>query len=138
MKVESYENAITVVQEFGILPLSQLIPNHPSLESITNKSDWYTSTSMDPWLWRVRFAGDGSAAYGKFIKKKSILISSELVPWVKAIIGNQSDMNQRYADGSISGTVLKLYRIIENEPGIDTRSLRAASGLKATELKKEI
>jgi hypothetical protein len=136
-KVERYEDAVKVVQEVGILPLSSLIPNHPSLESITNKSDWYTSTSMDPWLWRVRFAGDGSAAYGKFIKKKSILIATELVPWIKAIIGNQSDINQRYADGLISATELRLYQLIENEPGIETRALRAASGLKATEHKKE-
>jgi hypothetical protein len=136
-KVNCYEDAVKVVHEVGILPLSSLIPNHPSLESITNKSDWYTSTSMDPWLWRVRFAGDGSAAYGKFIKKKSILIATELVPWIKAIIGNQSDMNQRYADGLISATELRLYQFIENEPGIETRALRAVSGLKATEHKKE-
>lgn len=37
----------------------------------------------------------------------------------------------------ISGEALKLYQLIEAEPGIETRALRARSGLKATDQKKE-
>jgi hypothetical protein len=136
-KVSSYEEAVKVIRNAGIVPLSPLIPDHPSLESITNKSDWYTETEMDPWLWRARFPGDGVAAYGKFFKKKSILISSELVPWIKSIIGNQTTMKERYLDGLIDSTVLKIEQLIEENPGIETRALRAQSGLKATEQKKQ-
>lgn len=116
--------------------MSPLIPDHPSLESITNKSFWYTDTELDPWLWRARFPGDGVAAYGKFFKKKSILISSELVPWIKAIIGNQPSMKKRYSDGLIDLTVLNISQLIEDNPGIDTRALRVQCGLKATDQKK--
>jgi hypothetical protein len=136
-KVSSYEEAVKVIQNVGILPLSPLIPDHPSLESITNKSDWHTETEMDPWQWRVRFPGDGVAAYGKFFKKKSILIATELVPWIKSIIGNQSTMKDRYSDGLIYLTVLKLQQLIEENPGIETRTLRAQSDLKATDQKKQ-
>jgi hypothetical protein len=135
--VNSYEDAVQILHHVGILPLATLIPNHPSLGSITNSSDWHTGTSMDPWLWRVRFAGDGSAAYGKFIKKKSILIAKEIVPWVKAIVGHETSPSERYTDGLISGTALKLYQLIEAEPGIETRALRSQSGLKAADHKKE-
>ncbi|MBO9597663.1 MAG: hypothetical protein J7559_07580, partial [Cohnella sp.] len=99
MKVERYEDAVQAIEEIGILPLSPLFPDYPSLESLTNKADWYTETDRDPWLWRARFPADGVAAYGKFLKKKSILISSELVPAMKAVIGHAAGIEQRFADG---------------------------------------
>lgn len=136
MKVERYEDAVQAINEIGILPLSTLFPEYPSLESLTNMADWHTDTDRDPWLWRARFPADGTAAYGKFFKKKSILIASELVPAVKAIIGHAADVQQRYADGTISKTMLDLQRLIEANPGIETRALRKLSGLDATEHKK--
>lgn len=136
VKVERYEDAVQAIKEVGILPLSPLIPEYPSLESFTNKADWYTESDRDPWLWRARFPADGVAAYGKFFKKKSILIARDLVPAVKAIIGHDADVQQRYADGLISKTVLELQQLIEANPGIETRALRKLSGLDATEHKK--
>lgn len=135
-KIDRYEEAVQAVQELGILPLSTLFPEYPSLESLTNKEDWYTETDRDPWLWRARFPADGVAAYGKFLKKKSILIARELVPAVKSIIGHTGTMQQRYADGLISITVKVLAQLIEENPGIETRELRKLSGLNATEHKK--
>ncbi len=136
IKIERYEDAIEAIKEIGILPLSPLYPDYPSLESLTNKADWYTESERDPWLWRARFPADGVAAYGKFLKKKSILISSELVPAMRAVIGHTAGALQRYADGLISTTAKDLYRLIEENPGIETRALRKLSGLSATEQKK--
>ncbi|MFC5528261.1 hypothetical protein [Cohnella yongneupensis] len=136
MKVEQYDEAVKAIREIGILPLSPLFPEYPSLESLTNKADWYTETDRDPWLWRARFPADGVAAYGKFFKKKSILIARELVPAVKSIIGQSASMQQRYADGLVSKTMLDLQALIEVNPGIETRALRKLSGLDATEHKK--
>src|SRR5690348_17718567 len=101
-KIRSYEEAVVFIKKIGILPLSPLISNHPSLDSITSQEDWYTGSNLDPWLWRARFPGDGSAAYGKFIKKKSMLISRELVPWVKAILGSTLSLQDRYQRGVVS------------------------------------
>lgn len=137
MKVERYEDAILAIKEIGILPLSPLFPDYPSLDSLTNKADWYTETDRDPWLWRARFPADGVAAYGKFIKKKSILISTELVPAMKALIGHAAGIELRYADGLVTTTAKDLYQLIEANPGIETRALRKLSGLAATEQKKE-
>ncbi|MFD0674956.1 hypothetical protein [Cohnella sp. GCM10027633] len=135
-KIERYEEAVQAVQEIGILPLSTLVPDYPSLESLTNIEDWHTETERDPWLWRARFPADGVAAYGKFLKKKSILIARELVPAVKSIIGHTGTMQQRYADGLISSTARNLSQLIGENPGIETRELRKLSGLSATEHKK--
>lgn len=136
MKIERYEDAIQAIKEIGILPLSPLIPDYPSLESLTNKADWYMETDRDPWLWRARFPADGVAAYGKFLKRKSILIASELVPAMKAVIGHAAGIEQRYADGLVSTTAKDLHEHIAANPGIETRALRKLSGLAATEQKK--
>lgn len=135
-KVHTYDEAVQAVKEIGILPLAGLVPEHPSLESLTEKDHWYTGSELDPWLWRARFPGDGTAAYGKFFKKKSILISSDCFPWVKIILGSPRPLQERYEDGLVSKPAMELFQHIQAEPGIETRRLRAEAGMKAPEMKK--
>ncbi|MCY9515005.1 AlkZ-related protein [Paenibacillus apiarius] len=133
----TYEEAVLVIQEVGILPLAKLIPDHPSLGGITKAEQWHSDTEFDPWRWRVRFPGDGTAAYGKFLKKKAIFIARDLVPLVYAILGSPRSGQARYEDGLLSKPACELLAIIEAQQGIETRSLRAAAGMKAVEKKKE-
>jgi hypothetical protein len=135
--VQDYEEAVDVIREVGILPLAQLVPNFPSLDYITDKENWHTSTELDPWLWRAQFPVDGVAAYGKFLKKKSILISRELLPTVRAILGSTTPIEDRYADGLVSREAMELFQLIQEEPGIDTRVLRKKAGMKEKEKKKD-
>ncbi|MGV3466852.1 MAG: AlkZ-related protein [Heyndrickxia sp.] len=135
-KIITYKEAVEVVNEVGILPLSSLIPDFPSLDTITLKENWHTGTELDPWLWRAQFPVDGVAAYGKFMKKKAVLISLEMLPLAKAVLGSERTIKQRYEDGLISGEALELFSIIREEEGIDTRVLRAKSGMKEKEKKK--
>ncbi|MEH7504043.1 hypothetical protein V7152_18845 [Neobacillus drentensis] len=135
-KISSYEEAIEVINEVGLLPLSPLIQDYPSLDSITLKEHWHSGSEFDPWMWRARFPVDGVAAYGKFIKKKSILISCELLPLVRAILGSQDSVAKRYNDGLVSREALELFTLISEEEGIDTRVLRTKAGMKDKEKKK--
>ncbi|MBO0961362.1 hypothetical protein J1P26_16780 [Neobacillus sp. MM2021_6] len=134
--IHTYEEAIEVIEENGLLPLAKLVPNYPSLDSITSKDHWYSGSELDPWMWRVEFAVDGVAAYGKFIKKKSVLISHKILPLVRIILGSAQPLEKRYDDGMVSREALELYRLIHEEPGIDTRLLRAKAGMKDKEKKK--
>jgi hypothetical protein len=135
-KIHTYEEAIQVIKEVGFLPLASLIPHYPSLDSITSKEDWYSGSQFDPWLWRTKFPVDGVAAYGKFIKKKSVLISSELLPLIRGILGSKDSMKERFSDGVISREAFQLYRLIQEEEEIDTRILRVKAGMKDKEKKK--
>ena len=135
-KVDTYDEAIQVINEIGFLPLAQLIPNYPSLDSITLKEHWHTGSELDPWLWRAKFPGDGVAAYGKFVKKKSVLISSELLPLIRAILGSPLSVKERYQDGLMSREAVELYAKISENEGIDTRDLRAQVGMKDKDMKK--
>ncbi|USB31868.1 hypothetical protein [Paenibacillus sp. YPG26] len=135
-KISTYKEAVQLINEVGILPLSPLIPHHPSLYEITFGEQWLTGTETDPWLWRTRLPSDGAAAYGKFIKKKPILISRELFPWVKVILGSNRSIEVRYQQGLISNDALVLYRHIREEEGIETRSLRLKARMHGKEMKK--
>lgn len=75
-----------VVEHLGILPLSSFIPDHPSLVSITRDDAWHTGLVTDPWLWRDRFAGEGVAAYGRFLASKPVLISGQLFPLIQCVL----------------------------------------------------
>ncbi|WP_374017292.1 hypothetical protein ABU162_24455 [Paenibacillus thiaminolyticus] len=135
--IYTYEEAIEVVRAYGILPLAPLFPDYPSLSGITLPDRWHSDTELDPWRWRVRFPGEGVAAYGKFVKKKAILVASDLIPSVKALLGSSRSIEERYGDGLLSKAAKEVYGRIEEEQGIETRALRAAAGMKAKESKKE-
>ena len=135
-QIRTYEEAIDVIKEIGLLPLAKLVPDYPSLDSITSKEHWHSGSELDPWMWRAKFPVDGVAAYGKFIKKKSILISSELLPLVKAVLGSGHPLKQRYNDGLVAREALELFELIHEEPGIDTRVLRSKAGMRDKEKKK--
>ena len=135
-QIGTYEDALEVIKEVGLLPLSPLIPNYPSLDSITSKEHWYSGSDLDPWLWRAQFPVDGVAAYGKFIKKKSVLISRQLLPLVNVVLGSKESVAERYHDGLVSREAFEIYTLISEEEGIDTRVLRAKAGMKNKEKKK--
>lgn len=135
-QIETYEEATQVIKELGILPLATLIPNYPSLDSITSKENWHTGSDVDPWLWRAMFPADGVAAYGKFLKKKSILISKEVLPLIRAVLGSLDSIEKRYSDGLVSRDALELFKLIREEEGIDTRVLRVKAGMKDKDKKK--
>lgn len=135
-KVKTYEDAMVVIKELGLLPLAPLLPDYPSLTSITAKESWHSETEFDPWIWRTKFSVDGVAGYGKFIKKKSVLVSREILPFVKKVLGYDESVEERYFSGQVSKEAFNLYTIISQTDRIDTRLLRAKSGLKDKKDKK--
>ncbi len=135
-KVKTYEEALDVIEEIGLLPLATLIPDLPSLNTITLPEYWHSESEFDPWIWRTKFSTDGVAAYGKFIKKKSVLISRHLLPYVKKVLGYTESVEERYFNGTVSKEALDIYRIIRQAEGIDTRALRVKAGLKEKDKKR--
>lgn len=133
--VTTYEEMKEVIGKLGILPLASLIPEHPSVNGLTLAENWHTDTELDPWFWRARFPGEGVAAYGKFIRKKAILVSSEWFPAYVAAAGSQRSLEERYDSGLCSREALTLLQIIRDNQGIETRELRSLADMKAKEKK---
>lgn len=134
--IEQYEEAADLIRKVGILPLAALIPGHPSLDSVTLKEHWFTGTDKDPWLWRARFPADGTAAYGKFMKKKAVLVSRDWFPLILKVLGSADDPQSRYQDGLLPKAAVDLFQLIQEDEGIGTRTLRSRADMKAPEMKK--
>ena len=128
--VNTFEEACDVVEHLGILPLSSFIPGHPSLVSITQDAAWHTGTGTDPWLWRDRFAGEGLAAYGRFLANKPLLISREMFPLVKCQLSPAETVAGRYAAGMLARPATQIYECIRENESIDVRTLRMLTGLQ--------
>jgi len=133
--VQTYEEACQALNTYGLLPLASFLPEHPSLESLTAPESWHTGRNTDPWLWRDYFAGEGKAAYGKFIGGKNMLIASTLFPLVKCTLSGSKSVEARYADGLLSETALRIHAIVRDHPAIDTSELRKLSGMRDKTLK---
>lgn len=128
--VLTYEEACHVVADLGILPLSSFIPDHPSLESITEPASWHTGTDTDPWLWRDRFASESVAAYGRFLGDKPLLISRELFPLMRWVLAAPETVEARYAAGVLARQALRVFECIREHDGIDVRTLRTLTGMQ--------
>lgn len=133
--ITTYEQAGEVIDRLGILPLAALIPDHPSLNGITKAENWHTDSELDPWAWRVRFPGEGQAGYGKFMKKKAVLVSREWFPAFVAAAGSLQELEERYQNGLATREAVTLLQIIRDNQGIGTRELRAFAEMKAKEKK---
>jgi hypothetical protein len=130
--VNTYEEACHVVKYLGILPLSSFIPGHPSLDTITQPAAWHTGTDTDPWLWRDRFASEGVAAYGRFLGDKPLLISREMFPLMRCLLAAPETVEERYAAGVLARPALRIYECIQENDGIDVRTLRKLTSMQQT------
>ncbi|UQZ37040.1 hypothetical protein C2I18_27990 [Paenibacillus sp. PK3_47] len=133
--VTTYKEMGEVIARLGIVPLAALIPEHPSVNALTKAENWHTGTEVDPWQWRARFPGDGLAGYGKFIKKKAVLVSREWFPAYVKAAGSSQPLEERYNNGLASREAVTLLQIIRSHQGIETRQLRVQGDMKAKEKK---
>ncbi len=115
--VNNYDEAVKLIEELGILPLASLIPDYPSLESVTPQTSWHSDTEQDPWKWRVRFPAEGKAAYGKFMKKKAVLVSPDWFPLVFNALRLGPSAEACYRDGLLSQAAWELYLAHRNRAG---------------------
>ena len=129
--VKTYEEASQAVERLGILPLSGFIPEHPSLDSITEPEAWHTGADTDPWHWRDRFASEGIAAYGRFIGSRPILIARDVFPLVKCLLTSPQTVKERYEAGLLARSTVQVYETIQSNNGIEVRTLRKLAGMQS-------
>lgn len=129
-QIETYEDASKIIEQLGILPLSSFIPEHPSLQSITKDEAWHTDAATDPWLWRVRLASEGVAAYGRFIAGKPLWVARDIFPVFTCLLRPSETVEERYQAGLLARSTVHIYELIKDNNGIDVRALRKQAGMQ--------
>ncbi|GBG10394.1 hypothetical protein PAT3040_05125 [Paenibacillus agaridevorans] len=137
MKITEYEEFVQLVKKYKIFPFAELAPEHPALTVVTEDSAWHTEQATDPWLWRIRIAQEGVAAYGRFFGTKASFIDSALYPAVRTILTGNQSVRDLFEAGSMSRAAHRIYGILSEQGNTDSRQLRKEAGLDAKEDKKE-
>ena len=128
--IETYEEACQAIGEWGMLPLSGFIPEHPSLEALTRPQAWHTGLENDPWLWRDRLPAEGVAAYGRFLGGKPLLVSRELFPLLQRVLTPEDSIEERYRAGKLARATRQVYEQVSEHDGIDVKALRKQTGMQ--------
>jgi hypothetical protein len=134
--LSTYEDACSLIQEWGLVPLSGGIPAHPSIDSCTKTEMWHTDREDDPWIWRVRLPSEGMAAYGRLIGNQTLFVGKDVFPLMQAVLRSSASIEARYEDERLSKSAFQLYDLIRDNPGIDTKLLRKLSGMDEKSQKK--
>jgi hypothetical protein len=131
--VNTFEEAVQLLNETGILPFSPYFPDHPSLWTVTDQTRWHTSTPDDPWLWRDRFGQEGVAAYGRFLGHKPLLVAREIFPLFRSAL---KGLNPSLPAG-LEDRLELIREIIQDQEGISVKDLRKLSGMHEKEDKSK-
>ncbi len=99
MRIRSWRDLISWINEIGFLPLFKNEIEGFSVEEHTSNLFWWTGDpEQDPWEWRELIARSHEVAYGKFFGKKSAFISLEWFPVFANYRRDGYDFDARWDD----------------------------------------
>ncbi len=99
LRIRSFEELISYVNEVGFLPLfANDVPGFSAEEHVSDLYWWSGCKDQDPWEWRELIARSGKVAYGKFFGQKSGFISLKWFPIFANYRRNGYDFDARWDD----------------------------------------
>lgn len=131
-QLNTYEQFLARVEELGFLPLSPLCTGLPSLCSETAESAWHTGLETDPWQWKDRSAVEKRLAYGCILGGHKGFITNRMYPIFFAACHPVEPMAERWAAGSVSARVWKIWQLFEEHGAINVSRLRQILGEKGS------
>jgi len=84
------------------------------------------------WEWKDTLAVAGQVLYGKYLRKKPVFISLDLVPHFYALSGNygeETDYLEEYREGRLSEEARRVYEALLAHGALPTSRLRREAGL---------
>jgi hypothetical protein len=85
------------------------------------------------WQWKDKLPIEGKVLYGKFLRKKPVFVSLDLVPYLYALSPNYGDLVgdylQDYLDGRLSVEAKQVYEVLLERGALPTSRLRQEAGL---------
>lgn len=130
MKLLSYEDFISRVNELGFLPLSNILPGLTSLTEETPEENWHTGeTGSDPWRWKDRAAEEKKLAFGCIIGGHKGFISPEFYPVFYKAYHPTESMEMRYQAGEVEQEVWQLWKLFQEKTMLNTSDIRLEMGV---------
>ena len=124
--IETKEDLINAVEEYGIVPLfTNSIPGF-SIEEHVDPNAWYSSAdgSWKVWEWKGPVIRETGCAYGKFFEKKACFISKEWFSDFANYRRDGYDFDALYDSGLVYQGDKKLYDLINSNAPIISKRLK--------------
>ena len=126
--VQSKQDLIDAVQEFGIIPyFSNSIPGF-SLEEHCSPDILFNDTEENTWEWKGPVIRATGCAYGKFFEKKAAYVRRDLFPDLANYRRDGYDFDARYDEGLARFQEKQLYDLIAENAPILSKVLRKSGG----------
>ena len=127
--IQSCQDLINAVQEYGIVPyFSNSIPGF-SLEEHCNASVLFSETGEeDTWAWKGPVIQSTGCAYAKLFEKKSTYVRSDLFCDLANYRRDGYDFDARYDDGQAKYQDKQLFDLINSMAPVLSKELRREGG----------
>ena len=128
--IRSQSDLVSLVQEWGFLPLFQNDISGFSVEEHTAPEIWFTGDVDGPWEWKGPVIQQTGCAYGKFFCKKAGFISSEWYPDFVNYRRDGYDFDARYEDGLAPHQDKIVYDILDQHDSLLSKELKRLGEFK--------
>jgi hypothetical protein len=140
LRVQTEEQALEFLNEVGLcLLFSAKGIELPSLWGALCWEDLPLPNHHDnhelglAWYWKDKLPIEGKVLYGKFLRKKPVFVSLDLVPYFYALSPNYGDpaedFRQDYLDGRLTVEAKQVYEVLLEQGALPTSRLRLEAGL---------
>lgn len=123
--ITSPDELYSFVKKIGFIPFFKNdIPGF-SVEEHTPDCFWFKKGVLGVWEWKDRYIESGQLIYGKFLNKKSALISKDWFPYFASYRRNGYDFDALYDDGMASYENKTLIDVIDAKAPLSSKILRS-------------
>ena len=125
--IETKEDLIDAVNEFGFVPLFENSIEGFSVEECVSPRAWFGSDE-GVWEWKGPVIRETGCAYGKFFENKAVFISKEIFPEFANYRRDGYDFDARYDDGLAPFRDKTLYDLLAQNAPVLSKRLKRTGG----------
>ena len=125
MTVRTYDEFLRALDELDFLLFGGRSTGMLTLSDITEPQAWFQGGENDPWGWRNRLCENKDGVYARVLGGQTFLISWKWYPAFLAAYRGCDEIRDRYEAGEISGSVMRMYELFEEEHALAKHELSA-------------
>lgn len=124
LRVVSEEGMMSVIRDYGIIPLTACGVRGWSIEEMTPAECWFTDDCLGPWDWKIHCVQTGNVAYGKFLCGGKAAFAT--ADWYRELMNYRRSLN-KYRPDSQGQMILQL---LERNSIVSIADIRQLLGVK--------
>jgi hypothetical protein len=129
--LKTYAEFLEYAENAGVMAFSGgFLDGFPKLDALTAPGRWFTGyADTDPWQWRDRAAAEKRLAFGNILGGRKGFIARSIYPLFYSACRPDGSMAERWRWGHVKKLTYDVYRLFEENGGLDTGEIRRLMGV---------